>query len=359
MFEDIKPLFKENFIPIVFACDNNYVSYLHTTLISLIEHCNKNKNYELNILQPDFSESSKENILKLLKNADNVKIRFIDMSDYIKPYLKYFDKELSYRPTVQESWLSIYYPIFFENLFSNYNKMLFLDADLIFNIDAAELYEIDLEDKAVAGVVDFLLLSAVKSKVKLHGQYLSNYFHKHWNLDMNNYINTGVYLFNPHKFKENKLLDKSLEILKKEFIFFPDQDLINIILKGKIKYLSARWNHTYACADLNFRKWLGIEKWFADINNILDIYIYHYPGKRFVQNQTSHQELIFWEYAKKSIYYHDLVYKRLVKPAIGELEGRLPQKRKSITRKCKYILYIVLNFILKDKFSNKVIKYKY
>ena len=58
------------------------------------------------------------------------------------------------------------------------------------------------------------------------------------------YINSGVLLMNLDYIRREKLDNTMINLLNKKFYHFPDQDVINIACKDRIKYLSNIYNST-------------------------------------------------------------------------------------------------------------------
>lgn len=99
------------------------------------------------------------------------------------------------------------------------DKLLYLDADVMFNRDIRLLYDTDVEGYEYAAARDH------------YGKYLIK----------PNYINAGVLLFNMKRMKETGLLVKGREWLRKQKLTFADQSAI-IRSTTKKKMLPQRFN---------------------------------------------------------------------------------------------------------------------
>ena len=84
------------------------------------------------------------------------------------------------------------------------DKLLYLDADLLFNRDIHLLYDIDIEGYEYAAARDH------------YGKYLIN----------PNYINAGVLLLNLKYMRETGLLEKAREWIRRKKLVFADQSAI-------------------------------------------------------------------------------------------------------------------------------------
>ncbi|MBO5287543.1 MAG: lipopolysaccharide biosynthesis protein [Clostridia bacterium] len=99
------------------------------------------------------------------------------------------------------------------------DKILYLDADIMFNRDIHLLYDIDVSDYEYAAARDH------------YGKYLIH----------PNYVNAGVLLFNMKMVRETKLLEKARALIKVKKLVFADQSAI-IRSTTKKKMLPQKFN---------------------------------------------------------------------------------------------------------------------
>ena len=109
-------------IPIFFSTDDNYVPFLDVTIRSIIANASKDYQYKIIVLNTGLNE---ENVAKVesLEN-DNFSIEFADISDHVKD----IEHKL---PNEQHFGLATWYRLFIQSLFPQYEKVLYLDCDLI------------------------------------------------------------------------------------------------------------------------------------------------------------------------------------------------------------------------------------
>ncbi len=84
------------------------------------------------------------------------------------------------------------------------DKLLYLDADILFNRDIHLLYDVDVTDVEYAAARDH------------YGKYLVS----------PNYVNAGVLLFNMKKMKQTGILEKAREQLRQKKLVFADQSAL-------------------------------------------------------------------------------------------------------------------------------------
>lgn len=99
-----------------------------------------------------------------------------------------------------------------------YDKVLYLDIDTIVNDDISELWDLDLTDYYVAGCKE-----PFKSEEHL-------------------YINAGVTMLNLAKLRDGTD-DVLLETIRTQDRNFPDQDVLNEVLRGHILQIPGEYNY--------------------------------------------------------------------------------------------------------------------
>lgn len=150
-----------------------------------------------------------------------------------------------------------------ELLPSNIDRILYLDVDIIVDGSLYEFYNIDFEDK-VAVVCEDTIASFrddIRTRIGLSKE--------------GKYFNAGVILFNMNKWRETISYKEIKQILLSGVKYpFHDQDILNILLDGKLKYISP---FIY-----NFEIVLGRDYIDYYIKNVeksdIKPIIYHYAG---------------------------------------------------------------------------------
>ncbi len=265
----------ENEIPIFFSTDDNYVPFLDVTIRSLIANASKDYKYKIIVLNTGLNE---ENVAKVeaLEN-DNFSIEFADISEAVKD----IEHKL---PNCYHFGLATWYRLFIQSLFPQYDKVLYLDCDIIVLGDISELYFTNLEGNNIAGVIENWIF---------HSPIFSLYTKEAVGVESKNYINAGIMIMDLAKFREEKLEENFVELINKyNFdVIDPDQAYINYLCRGKIKYLPFEWNRTpldnIECLNPKIVHYaLGLKPW-------------HVPNMFLGQ--------YFWDYAKSSPFYRQIL----------------------------------------------------
>lgn len=118
------------------------------------------------------------------------------------------------------------------------DRVLHLDVDILINGDITEFYETDFEDNYLAVCQDFIIDEVSRRKNRENGR-----------AENVPWFNSGVLLFNLSKLRQDGFCYAVYkEILVKYqnlTIEYPDQDILNLVFTGRVKYMDAiRYNYS-------------------------------------------------------------------------------------------------------------------
>lgn len=219
---------KKHEIPVFFACDDNYIPFLGTALHTMIKNASKDYHYKAIVLNAGIKEENK-NRIHALEN-ENLTIEFFNISELITKH--YENLALRLRDYYS---VAIYYRMFIPTLFPQYEKAIYLDADLILVGDISELYNTNIEGKLVGAINDRLVLD-----VPEFAAYATNAV----GVPAHEYFNSGVLVMNLKKFREDDIETKFLHLLE-TYNFdsvCPDQDYLNVLCRNDKVLLPIGWN---------------------------------------------------------------------------------------------------------------------
>ena len=221
------------------ASDNNYAPYLSTMLYSVRCHRNTAQAYDIIILHSGISDENQKSILSLA--CDNFTIRFVDVSE--------IQKLLEHNIGAHYSAATNYRLLLFSELFCEYEKIIYLDCDMIVLRDVAELFFTDLGDSPAAACEDAGLrwLSYTKRAIFIGGTLPYNADNYRTDaLGMKHpegYFNAGVILFDLNKCRGLFTYEDAVTLLRSKQFNYNDQDTLNILLDGKVKLIDIAWNY--------------------------------------------------------------------------------------------------------------------
>ena len=132
-------------IPIILSTDNEYAPFTYTTIVSILENGYVNTFYAFYLIIPsNFSKIIENQIFELI-NKYKCCIYFI----YIEKIHKNLNKKMSFNCLP-----SYYLFLTLDLILKEFNKCIFLHSDICVVRDLSELYNIDMKDSYIAGVVD-------------------------------------------------------------------------------------------------------------------------------------------------------------------------------------------------------------
>lgn len=262
-------------IPIFFSTDDNYIPYLDVAIVSLIENASKDYNYKIIVLNTGLHP---DNIAKIKKNERNgFAIDFIDISENVKDIKSRFKN-------VYHFSIVTYYRLFIASLFPQYDKILYLDCDLVVLGDISELYNTELGEN---------ILGAAPEQYVQNTAEFRKYAEIALGVNPDEYVNAGVLVINLKEFRQQRIEEKFVELITKyDFdLLDPDQAYLNYLCNDKIHVLPNGWNKEPMPLPCNGKK------------NIVHYALYKKPW----QYDDVMDGEFFWQYAKKSLFYQQIL----------------------------------------------------
>ena len=218
-------------VPIFFSVNDAYSPFLATAIHSIRENASPDFRYHIHILTDDISEENRRKLSAL--GTDSFCIEFHPLSRLLRS-LPAVEK-LSQHCFGAFSSLTIYFRLFIPELFPQYDKGIYLDADLVVPGDISWLYREPLGRRLVGAVADYSI-----QKIAPFMQYIDEYV----GVDHKNYVNSGVLLLNMKRLREVDLSGRFLSWVEKYGLetVAPDQDYLNALCWEGIHYLDPDWN---------------------------------------------------------------------------------------------------------------------
>ena len=212
---------------ICYSLDSQYAEQLAVSMSSILNNSDEDENINFYILDGGLSNEDKTNI-NSLKKIKNFSIEYININkeDFnCCPLLKEKDEKYSsYHVT-----LPTYFRFKLPTLLNDLDKVLYIDCDIIARTSLKELFKENLNNKALAMVLD----AESKKEAK--------------RLGLKKYYNAGVMLINLDFWRKNNVEESLFNYAKNnsDKILWQDQDIVNIVLEDKIKSISEKWNFQY------------------------------------------------------------------------------------------------------------------
>ena len=262
-------------IPIFFAVDDAYIPFLAVAIQSLSDHASPKNFYLIKVLYTDISEKNQEKIKKY--ERENITIEFVDLTYYIdKVKDKLYTRDYYTKTT--------YFRLFLPDLYPQYDKVLYLDSDIVVLTDIADLYNVKLKDNLVAAAPDDVIQNiTVFQDEKVVG--VSDYKH---------YFNAGIIVMNLDEMRKFHFQAKFLYLLETiKFSVAQDQDYLNRLCKGRVKIIDNTWDRMPIGGDTIKRENLHL------IHYNLAFKPWHFEDILYKE--------YFWEYAQKTEFFDDIL----------------------------------------------------
>lgn len=227
-----------NNLPIVFICDDKYAMPTGVAMQSIIANKNKSTKLEINIIANNISE---ENLNKLKGiSAKNMILNIIESKN------KYENIGINHEYVSKTAMLKFDLP----EILKKYDKILYLDSDVLVMNDLTNFYNTDLENSYAAVVKDMLAMEDNKDNI---------------HLGLNNYFNSGVMLLNLKKLREDKISDKLIQAkIEDKRKCYMDQDAFNIVFADRVKFMPPEFNYMkrteHFFSKKRIRKFYGVSR---------------------------------------------------------------------------------------------------
>ena len=207
---------------ILYQFNEKYVPYAGTSILSLLINNQDMDDIHFYIMEEDVSDDSRKRLEQIILQYGR-KITFLN-PEKILEQLKVLGIP-RYRGSYSTN-LKMFFPIVLEE---HIDRLIYIDSDTIVNGSLKPLLTYDMDRKPLAMAYDSLGLR--------HAQLIGN-------RKTDGYFNAGVILFDVSRWKELKCTEQIAQYAKdtRSHYISPDQDLLNIVLRGKIALLPPTYN---------------------------------------------------------------------------------------------------------------------
>ena len=208
-----------NEVVIAYITDDNYVMPTIVSITSAIMNKNENSIYKIYIIGVSLSEENKKILDKFIEK---------NINDKIVINILHFNQHYNFDDTHPYVTSAAIFKFDIANILSDYDKVLYIDCDTIVLKDLSELFNIDINDYYTAAVKDYYVMEILK-----HGEKIG----------VENYFNSGVIFLNTKILRENNVKERLLDYRNKNHDMFMEQDTLNYIFNGKIKFIHPKYNY--------------------------------------------------------------------------------------------------------------------
>ena len=215
---------KEKPISVVYSTDQNYLFYTCVSITSLAINSKEGIFYKIYILVGDDFVDKEQILDKLSLQYSNIEINICMVEQLALKSVNINNSHIS-----KAAFFRLCVSDFVEE-----DRCIYLDSDTIVMEDLTQLWQFDLGNHYLAGCRD-IWIDWLTDEEKETRRTKTNI------PSMDQYINSGVLVFNLKKIRENHINCRFIEAMSYNYPY-EDQDILNVCCYNHIKFLPAKWN---------------------------------------------------------------------------------------------------------------------
>lgn len=206
----------QNVCPILLITDTHYAVASMVTIASLKQSKKPQTHYEIFVMTSGVPRA----LCKAIQALQSPDVR-IHIKKVHNRYRKY---QTARNPITSTALLKFDIP----RVFNTYDRLLYLDSDVIATQDLTDFMQLPLTDRYAAVVKDMV----AHFDGNLERLHLSAYF------------NSGVMLLNLAKMRAEWMTDQLIQLKKADpWRYFMDQDTFNVAFRHQVRFLSPSYNY--------------------------------------------------------------------------------------------------------------------
>lgn len=279
-----------NHLHVMYASDENYAPFLGVSVFSLLENNRDIEKITIYTVLDNVSQSNKDRLSKMVDSYGR-ELEIVDANEFNNTM-----QELGV-PKYRGSYTTHFRKFFHLFMGEDVKRFIYIDSDTIVPGSLKPLLEIDMGESCGAVVLD-----ALGNKYKLLLGFRPD----------ETYFNAGVTLIDVDNWKKNNCTERLIEHITKERAAYcnPDQDLFNILLRGKTMVIPCQYNFMpvhRAYSDRAYAKNYGFDNYYSqeDIENArlhpAIIHSYRFLGEFPWHKGNLHPDTpLFDEYLRRS-----------------------------------------------------------
>jgi lipopolysaccharide biosynthesis glycosyltransferase len=292
---------QERVVSVVIASDDNYVPHLGALIASIFANISLQSSVDLLVLDGGISELNQDMLHHLVPASSS--LHFIPMRD---EFTSYFTHMHFSRAT--------FYRLILDSILKSRDKVIYIDCDTIVLGDLCELWQIDMENRPIAAVHDYIMDHFCQSKVlsvaftgSLPARaYLRDYVGIPAE-QCDHYFQAGLLIMNLRRIRELGLSKQMTDSLLARKYWFLDQDILNKYFCGSHISLPAEWNFVNCTDDIRASLDQGRARELEEARrNIKLIHYAGYEAKPWV-NRSAYLSEYYFYYLRHTFWYEQVL----------------------------------------------------
>jgi lipopolysaccharide biosynthesis glycosyltransferase len=295
-------------IPIVFASNEHFIPYTSAMIQSIMENACPENQYRIYILHSGISAAILDKLSSQSVQFPHFSIEGIDISCRVKHYHFFTENRCD---ITQET----YYRLFIPELLAEYDKVIYLDGDMICCSDISKLCAFNLGNNLIGAARG---IAGLNSFFRDGKNTDDDYYDVKSNIDNPcNYFCAGMLLINIKKFQETISTEQLLDLVLSRKWKSHDQDVLNFLSLGKTLFLPYSWNFIHAESTDYLPE--NLVKEYACAQGHEDII--HFAGVRekpWLSPVYVQYFELFWKYAARTPFIDTIIERMKENHLIGE-----------------------------------------
>lgn len=292
----------DNAVCVAIAADERFVPHLAALIASMQDNLSKDRLLDLIVLDGGISLGNQQLLERQFANGGRGRLTFLQCANFFTdvPVHGPFSTETFYRLSLGE-------------LLPHHRRIIYLDADTIVLGDLAELYETDLGGKAVAAVPDIIMrhfvANHVPASLESGGRPAGHYLKAELGLGErgNEYFQAGLIVIDLDEYRRLHIGKQAYQDLLSKCYWFLDQDVLNKLLFGRVKFLDLEWNVVNASMEVLTGLEIDLAKKAKEV--FVCPKMVHYAGvlTKPWNNPSAPLAHYYWYYLRQTVWYEQVV----------------------------------------------------
>ncbi len=251
------------------------------------------------VIEDGITGENKQIMQEFLASFPNASLRFFGAGALISGYELTTSNEHISKET--------YYRFLIQDILPFYNKVLYLDSDLIIEGDVSELYGVELGGNLLAAAHDVDYMGNLNMPDGKRMEYTKEILQME---DPYSYFQAGVLVLNTAEMRKLHTVKEWMEIASNPDYIYNDQDILNANCEGRVSYLDYEWNVMHDCGGrvANVFSFAPASAFDAYNSSRSNPKIIHYAGfeKPWIMPECDYAEH-YWVYARRTPFYEKLI----------------------------------------------------
>jgi lipopolysaccharide biosynthesis glycosyltransferase len=267
--------------------------------MSILDHSNTGRKYDLVIFNRDISEENKQKLQEILRDKENMHLRFINPMSLLSDVTL----NVTFPNFKEECYFRLVAPL----ILKNYTKIIFTDIDLLVLDDISKLGEIDMQGQVVAACLDVAWKESYITNRLVKGYGLKEYTDNVLRLpNPTDYYNTGVVVFDVKKFIQMNAFERLKQTINNNYLIYLEQCALNMCMSEHFHRLPDVWNYELSRFTLhNFDKYDFYREY---VTQEKDAKIMHFLGENKPwMNPWVNKADLWWGYASRTPFFAEIL----------------------------------------------------